>query len=38
MELRWERRAVGLRTPLASAWGELRERDLFAVELDGGDG
>jgi L-alanine-DL-glutamate epimerase-like enolase superfamily enzyme len=38
MELRWERRAVGLRTPLASAWGELRERDLFTVELDGGDG
>jgi L-alanine-DL-glutamate epimerase-like enolase superfamily enzyme len=38
MELRWKRRAVGLRTPLATAWGDLRERDLFAVELDGGDG
>jgi L-alanine-DL-glutamate epimerase-like enolase superfamily enzyme len=38
MELRITRATVALRTPLAAAHGEVAERELFEVELEGADG
>ncbi len=38
MELRVTRRTVRLRTPLVTSYGQVAARELFAVELDGGDG
>lgn len=38
MRLAVDRRRVALRAPHAAAHGELRERTLFAVELEGADG
>lgn len=38
MRLRVERREVGLREPHAAAHGTLRSRELFDVEIEGGDG
>lgn len=38
MELRVARRRIALREPLVTAHGELRERELFSVELEDGDG
>ena len=38
MELRVTRRTVRFRMPLVTSYGEVRERELFEVELDGGRG
>jgi L-alanine-DL-glutamate epimerase-like enolase superfamily enzyme len=38
MELRVARATVALREPMATAHGELRERDLFTIELEAADG
>lgn len=38
MELRVAHSTVRLRTPLRTSYGEVAVRDLFAVELHGGDG
>lgn len=38
MELRVEHTTLRFTTPLATSYGELAERDLFTVALDGGDG
>ncbi len=38
MELRVSHRTLRFATPLVTSYGELAERDLFTVELDGGDG